>query len=116
MGLIKTVTIQLQVKTLQETDILNHLIYATEWIDVPGVLIGEPSSDEITNSFNMYGKQITAMLAIPKGDTNNWEDTLIKFNDVTYRTIGAPIEGIEANVPLSWHRKVRLVKYVEGED
>ena len=115
MGLIKPTTIQLQIKTQTGTDALNHPIYYTEWVEVPGVLFGEPSSDEVINAFNLYGKEINAMLAIPKGDTHTWEDTLIRFNGNTYRTIGSPIEGIEENVPLSWHKKVRLVRYVESD-
>lgn len=116
MSLIQTTTVQLQVKTQTGTDSLNAPIYSTKWVDVEGVLFGEPSSDELVSTLNMYGKTMSAMLAIPKGDTHKWEDTLVCFNGHTYRTIGTPIEGIEANIPLDWHKKVRLERYVDAEN
>ena len=48
------------------------------------------------------------MLGIPKGDTHNWEDTIVEFWGGRYRTFGMTIQGIEANIPTPWHKKVRV--------
>lgn len=115
MNLIHTITIQLLDKVQTGTDALNHPTYNTEWVDVDNVLFGRASSEEVVNTYSMYGKQIEGKLAIPKGDTHEWEDTLVKVNGKTYRTFGAVIEEIEENMPLQWHKEVRLIRY-EQED
>lgn len=63
---------------------------------VSNVLIGEPSPD---------GRSFT--LGIPKGDSHIWTDRKLSFFGRTFRTVGLPAEGIEANIPLCWHKKVR---------
>lgn len=111
---MKTVTVQLVKKTEIGTDALNNTIYEEEIINVSGVLVGEPSSDDITNSVSMYGKMAKYVLAIPKGDENDWTDTEVILPDPfegKYRTIGYPTAGIEANIPLRWNKKVVLERY-----
>ena len=87
-------------------------------IQVDNVLVGEPSTDDITTSTQMYGKTIKYMLGIPKGDTNDWMDKKVSWTDAygithTVMTFGFPITGIEANIPsqLPWHMKVRCEAY-----
>lgn len=114
MVVIKGITIQLKVKQAAGTDEFNHTVYEEAYIDVDNVLVGEPSSEEVTDTMNLYGKQVSYMLAIPKGDTNVWTDTEVVLPDPfsgTYRTIGTPTAGIEPMIPLDWNRKVRLEKY-----
>ena len=52
---MKTTTIQLAVRTQVGTNPLGEPVYEEEWIDVPGVLVGLPSTTEITNAIEMYG-------------------------------------------------------------
>lgn len=109
--MIKGITIKLKVRTASGTDAFNHTIYNDEWVDVDDVLVGEPTSEEATDTVNLYGKRLIYMLAIPKGDTHNWEDTEVILPAPfagTYKTIGKPTAGIEANIPLKWNMKVRL--------
>lgn len=87
-------------------------------IQVDNVLVGEPSTDDITTSVSLFGKQISYMLAIPKGDTNDWTDKKVQWVDAygvthTVKTFGFPITGIEANLPsqIPWHMKVRCEAY-----
>jgi hypothetical protein len=111
---MKTVTIQLIKKTETGIDDLNQPIYEDEIIDVSGVLVGEPSTDDIANSMSLYGKQVKYTLAIPKGDANEWVDTEVVLPnpfDGRYRTIGYPTAGIEANIPLRWNKKVMVERY-----
>lgn len=76
---------------------INITLYGDENTNVSNVLIGEPSAD---------GKTFT--LGIPKGDSNEWADRKIGFFGRIFRSIGFPAQGIEANIPLSWHKKVQV--------
>lgn len=81
-------------------------------ITVEDVLIGEPSTDEITESVNLYGKRISFMLGIPKKDANDWTNKDVQWTDaygrtINARTFGYPITGVAANIPGKWHMKVR---------
>lgn len=112
--MIKGITVQLVVKTANGTDALNHTIYKTSVIDVDDVLVGQPSQEEITNTLSLYGKLAKYTLAIPKGDENTWVDTEVilpaPFSG-KFKTIGFPIAGIEANIPLRWNKKVLIEQY-----
>ncbi|MCR5731234.1 MAG: hypothetical protein K6G20_12890 [Ruminococcus sp.] len=80
---------------LKGSNILLYIGDVTE--TVSNVLIGEPSAD---------GKCYT--LGIPKGDSHIWSDRKVCFFGRTFRTIGLPEQGIEENIPLSWHKKVHV--------
>lgn len=111
---MKTVSVILTEKTQSGTDAFNQPVYTTEDKTVSGVLVGEPSTDDITNAFTTYGAKLVYTLAIPKGDTHNWEDTTVTLPEPfagTYHTVGIPTAGIEANIPLRWNKKVKLERY-----
>lgn len=87
-------------------------------VEVENVLVGEPTSDDIVSSTQIYGKVIRYMLGIPKGDTHDWMNKKVSWTDAygiihTVMTFGFPITGIEANFPrqLPWHMKVRCEEY-----
>ena len=92
-------------------DAMNNPVYVDSVVTVKNVLVGQPATDDVTQSVDLYGKKIEYMLGIPKGDTHNWEDTEVEFFGNTYRTFGSTIQGIEANIPTPWHKKVRVCKY-----
>ena len=94
-------------------DILLHGNGGTEIIG--NVLVGEPTSAEMTDLAENDGL-ITYMLAIPKGDSHEWVDRKIEFFGETFRTIGYPLQGIEANMPLCWHKKVRVERLKTNAD
>lgn len=69
---------------------------------VNNVLIGEPSETE------MLGRKIpTYVLGIPKSDEHDWLDKKLRFFGMIFRTVGYPEQGIEANIPLAWHKRVK---------
>lgn len=114
--MLQGVTVTLYEKKQTGTDAFGQPIYCEKPAQVSDVLIGEPSTDDITTSTSMYGKVISCMLAIPKGDTHDWTDSKVTWTDAygqtfTVKTFGFPITGIEANIPLRWHKKVRCEAY-----
>lgn len=108
---MRGITVTLTKKTQTGTDPFGQPIFTTTTENVSDVLVGEPSTDDITNTITMYGKKVAYTLAIPKGDTHTWEDTTVTLPapfEGTYHTIGYPTAGIEENIPLRWNKKVHL--------
>ena len=96
-------------------DGFNRPIYAdAEPITVEDVLVGEPSSDDIINALNLHGKRVKYTLAIPKGDAHTWEGKVIIWGK-TYAIFTEPTQGIEANIPLRWNKKVMVEDYIDGK-
>lgn len=102
------VSVILHIKTQTGVDAFNNPVYADSTETVENVLIGQPTTEEIDSTISLYGKKIDYMLGIPKGDTHNWEDTIVEFWGNRYRTFGMTIQGIEANIPTPWHKKIRV--------
>jgi len=105
---MRGIDVILHVKTQTGVDSFNSPVYDDEKVVVHNVLVGEPSTDEVTSSISLYGKHIQYMLALPKGDEHVWTDTEVEFFGQTFRTFGDLIQGIETNVPTPWHKKVRV--------
>ena len=111
MLLIKGITVKLSEVTQAGTDDFNRPILIETWEDVANVLVGEPSTDDITNSLELHGKHCVYTLGIPKGDTHDWKDKKVQFWGETFRTFGEPTKGIEANIPLAWNTKVKVERF-----
>lgn len=114
--MIKGITVTLYEQTQTGVDEFFAPVYAETPVQVPNVLVGQPETDDILTSTDLYGKRILYMLGIPKGDTHDWTDKRVEWTDaygqtVTVKTFGFPITGIEANVPTPWHMKVRCGAY-----
>ena len=107
---MKGVTVTLHVKTQTGVDGMNNPVYSVSKVQVANVLVGEPTTDEIDSSISLYGKKIQYMLGLPKGDTHVWTDTVVEIFGEEFRTFGDTIQGIEANVPTPWHKKVRVMR------
>lgn len=108
---MKGIDIILHVKAQTGLDGLNNPIYSDDTVIVRDVLVGQPSTDDITSSISLYGKRVEFLLGIPKGDEHVWTDTEVEFFGRKFKTFGDVIEGIEANVPTRWHKKVRVERY-----
>ena len=55
---MKGTTVQLEVKTQTGTDPFGAPIYSVTYEDVRDVLVGQPSTDDISASTDLYGKRI----------------------------------------------------------
>lgn len=111
---MKTVSVTLMSKTQSGVDAFNHPTYTETEVSVSGVLVGEPSTNDITNAYTTYGSKLVYTLAIPKGDSNIWENAKVVLPDPfagTYHVVGIPTAGIEDNIPLRWNKKVHLERY-----
>lgn len=109
--MIQGITIKIWTKTKTGTDGFGRPVYEEVAEDVDNVLVGEPASEDVTDTLNLTGKHLVYTLAIPKGDEHDWTDCKVSFFGEDFRTIGKPVQGIEANIPLSWNKKVKVERY-----
>lgn len=94
----------------------NQPVYEETEVTVSDVLVGQPDTEDIQTNLTAYGKKTAYTLAIPKGDTNTWEDSEVILPEPfggKYKVIGTPTAGIEENIPLRWNKKVNLER-IEG--
>lgn len=104
-------TVQIAVKTSSSTDDFGAPIETEELVDVADVLVGTPSEEEVKSALEMYGKKVAYVLGIPKGDSHVWHDTDVIIWGERFRTIGYPITGEQANIPLRWGSNVKVERY-----
>lgn len=109
---IKGISITLYKTTENGVDEFNHKNITETAVTVKDVLAAPASDTEITDALNLYGKKAIYTLAIPKGDTNDWENKRVKFFGKEWRVIGKPTEGIDDLIPLRWNKKVKVESYV----
>lgn len=108
---MRGVTITLYNKVQTGVDAFNRPVYEDVATTVDNVLIGEPTTEDVINELNLTGKHLAYTLAIPKGDTHEWNDRKVEFFDEVFRTYGEPTQGIEHLIPLSWNKKVKVERY-----
>lgn len=109
--MIKGVPIILYEKEKVGTDQFNQPIYKEKEIIVENVLIAPSTTDDIVTSTDLVGKKAVYTLAIPKGDTNDWENQRVKFFGNTWLVFGFTLQGIDENIPLQWNKKVMVERY-----
>lgn len=110
---IKGIQVILYQKTQTGVDDFNRPIYEETAVPVDNVVVGQPSSDDITSEINLSGKTISYVLALPADDENDWENAIVEFYDQKWRTIGIPQKYMDgfmgANFP--WNKKVKVERY-----
>lgn len=114
--MIKSTTIQLVVENIVDYDPFGAPIVEETIEDVAGVLVGMPSTTDITSATQMFGKKIVYTLGIPKDDTHNWTDAVVYIWGQKYKTFGFPQTGIQENIPLKWGQNVMVERYVESSE
>lgn len=111
MPRIKGETVYLITKRKIGEDPFGAPIVQEEKVAVNNVLIAPTLSDDIVNQLELTGRKAVYTLAIPKGDTNNWENVEVEFFGERWRTFGISTMGIEHLIPLDWNRKVMVERY-----
>lgn len=107
-SVLKGITVNLITKSQTGTDAFNRPIVQEVTTPVNNVLVAPLSQtgEEILSELSLNGKKVKYQLAIPKGDTHNWEDAEVEFFGVRWQTLGFSTIGIEDMIPLDWNRKV----------
>lgn len=111
MGRIKGITVTLISKIETGKDPLGAPIYEDAEIEVENVLVKPTTSEDVVNQLTLTGKKAVYTLAIPKGDTNIWEDQEVRFFGKRWRVFGTELQGIEEMIPLRWNKKIMVERY-----
>ena len=111
MSRIKGITVILINNVETGKDAFGNPIYQEVEKEVDNILIGQPTTDDITNSLNLYGKKAVYTLAIPKKDTNIWENQEVIFFGERWKVFGKVTQGIEHLIPLDWNKKAMVELY-----
>ncbi|MGI6086106.1 MAG: hypothetical protein ACOYIF_11855 [Acetivibrionales bacterium] len=109
--MLKGITVTLIKKRKVGEDPFKAPIYEDVEIPVKNVLVSPTNSDDIITQLNLTGRRAIYTLAIPKGDTNTWENQEVRFWGKRWRVFGTPLEGIEDLIPLDWNKKVTVEFY-----
>ena len=111
MARLKGITVTLINKVQTGTDPFDNPIYEDIEIEVENVLVSPTSTDDVVNTMDLTGRKAVYTLAIPKGDTNDWENKEVRFFGERWRVIGMPLQGIDELIPLDWNKKVMVERY-----
>ena len=98
-------------RKVTDTDPFGTPIYGDVEVTVDNVLVAPTSSDDVVTQLSLTGRKAVYTLAIPKGDTNDWEGKEVKFFGERWRVFGIPTQGIDDLIPLSWNKKVMVERY-----
>lgn len=94
--------------TGKKDDFNMEVFEENEPVIIHNVLVGSPTSEEIVDTLNLYGKKIDYVIAVPKEDNHKWKNSRVKFFGETFEVVGIPTMGIEENIPLCWNKKVKV--------
>ncbi len=111
MGKIKGITVTLINKKELGRDPFDNPIIEDVEMAVDNVLVSPTSSDDVVNTKDLTGRTAVYTLAIPKGDTNVWENQEVRFFGERWRVFGIPLQGIEELIPLDWNKTVMVERY-----
>lgn len=109
--MIHGMTITLWTKSISAYDGFGEPIYTWSAEAVDDVLVVPQGSEEPTTETNLDGRGVVYLLGIPKGDAHDWTDQVVEFFGEKFKTFGIPEMGIESNIPLRWHKKVKCKRY-----
>lgn len=109
--MIKGMTVVLYSRKRVGSDEFNAPVYQETADYVENVLVSPASSSDVEDTDRIYGKHAVYTVAIPKGDTHDWEDATVEFFGHKWRTIGFVQRGIEENIPLDWNGKIQVEAY-----
>ena len=111
MTMIKGIKVTLIQKKEVDRDPFNKPIYDDVEIEVDNVLVSPTSTEDVVSTYDLTGKKAIYTLAIPKGDSNDWENAEVYFFGQRWRTFGFVTQGIDHLIPLDWNKKVMVERY-----
>lgn len=108
---MRGITVTIHPKEVQDLNSIGEVVFRYgDDIAVDNVLVAPSSAEEVLEADNLYGKKAVYTLAIPKGDTNDWQDQWVTFFGLDWQTFGIPLEGIDSLVPTAWNKKVTVMR------
>ena len=107
---MRGITVTLYSEKENGTNSFGEPEYKETAITVDNVLVAPSSSEEVLSANDLYGKKAVYTLAIPKGDTNDWQDKKVSFFGKDWKTFGIPTKGIDHLVPTAWNTKVMVMR------
>ena len=112
-GGIPTVPVILYETEITGEDDFGHEIKQETAVTVDGVVIGQPSSEDILSEINISGKRIAYNLCLPAGDDHDWTNKTVEFYGRKWRTIGTPTQYTDGfmgdNFP--WNKQIKVEAY-----
>lgn len=111
MARIKGITVTLINNKEVGRDPFDNPIYEDVEIEVDNVLVKPTSTEDVVNTKDLTGRTAVYTLAIPKSDTNTWENQEVRFFGERWQVFGIPLQGIEELIPLDWNKKVMVERY-----
>ena len=111
MAKIVGIDVVLHQRIQTSTNNFNEPVYSDSQVTVHNVLVAPTTSDDVIDQHSLEGRKEIYTLAIPKGDTNEWENQLVEFWGKTFKVFGIPQKGIVENIPLDWNMKVTVERY-----
>lgn len=109
--MIKGKTITLYETVEHGFDDFNRPIIHEVATSIENVLIQPASNEAIVSELEVYGKHISYILHIPKGDNHNWSDAIVEFYGNKWKTYGEEIIYDEDLTPLSWNKQIKVERY-----
>lgn len=109
--MIRGITVVLHEKVLTGEDAIGAPTYKPTPINIENVLVAPVTSEAEAEQLNLDGKHAVYELGIPKGDTHEWEDTIVEFFGEKWHTIGFVTQGIDSLVPTQWNKKVKVERH-----
>ena len=107
---IKGISVVLHTRTYASDDAAGNPVYTEKDSTVDNVLVAPTTADDIVENSRLEGTKELYTLGIPKGDTNVWLENTVTFFGKDFHCY-AEQEGIEANIPLLWNKKVFVERY-----
>ena len=110
---IKGIPIILYERIQDGVDDFNRPVFIEKPVTIENVVVGQPTSDDITSEINLSGKTIAYNLAIPADDTHVWENATVEFYGQKWSTIGIPRQYMPGFMGASfpWNKLVRVERY-----
>lgn len=107
---MKGITVTLYERSAGQPDAFNRPTYTETPVQISNVLVSPTTSggEENVDQIDLTGRRAVYTLAIPKGDTHEWENCRVDFFGESWKVIGIPTQGIEDLIPLAWNKKVQV--------
>ena len=97
-------------RTVASRDEMGEPVFATSTETVRNVLWHESTTDEMDESYRMYGVTCDLSLDFPKTYAESLEGCTVNVCGTEYRVLGDPKGRMPENTPTPWNRPVRVAR------